>query len=192
LGEGAVKGVLGCLVVLVLLVVGGTLLAPLSSLWTVVFPLWICLYPLSSLGTTASAIATYMVVQRTTPAPGPLNLTALAWAFAAALAVLVVTSRLEHRLARRTTYRVFRHVLRLGLFGATASTLLLRYTGEAPVVPDRLPDLAQLWRALNSPVEIGMVLGVIVVMHFLLWTDNGIRRAWHGLLEVLRLRPTGL
>jgi hypothetical protein len=34
------------------------------------------------------------------------------------------------------------------------------------------------------------MLGVIVAMHFLLWTDNRILRAWDGVLEVLT-KPNG-
>jgi hypothetical protein len=132
-----------------------------------------------------------MVLRQALPrAPGPLNQDALVWALLVALVVFVVTSRLEHRLARHVTYRIPRHILGLGMFGLAACMLLLRYSGRVILLPGRLPDLARLCRALDDRVQIGVMLGVIVAMHFLLWTDNRILRAWDGVLEVLT-KPNG-
>ena len=164
-------GGLGCLLVPVLIILG--------------LQLWVCLYPLSGLATLGSAVGVYLLLQSGLPKhPGAINSSAVVIAFIIALVVLVVTSRLEQRLGRRAAYRIPRHVVRLGLFGLAANMVFLNYGGRAFI----RPSFAYIWRPFETPVQTAVVLGAIVGMHFLMWTDNGIRDTWHGLLEAIRLR----
>jgi hypothetical protein len=186
---GAGRGALGCLFVLALLFFGGPLFNLASGRWVGVLPLWVALYPGNSLSTVASGIGAYMLLQQKAPTPGPINTNALLWALPVALVAFVVTSRLEHTLARGAAYRTFRHIVRLGIFGLGAQILVLQSSGQNLFPRRRPPDFARLWHGLSDPVGIGVTVAVVVGMHFLLWTDNPLRRFWHGALEALRLRP---
>ena len=170
-GTATTGGGLGCLLVPVLIILG--------------VQLWVCLYPLSGLATLGSAVGVYLLLQSGLPKhPDAINSSAVVAAFVVALVVLVVTSRFEQRLGRRAAYRIPRHVIRLGLFGLAANMLFLNYGGRALIGP----GFAYIWRPFETPIQTAVVLGAIVGMHFLMWTDNGIRDTWHGLLEAIRLR----
>lgn len=160
-GTATTGGGLGCLLVPVLIILG--------------VQFWVCLYPLSGLATLGSAAGVYLLLQSGLPKhPGAINSSAMMLAFVVALVVLVVTSRFEQRLGQRAAYRIPRHVIRLGLFGLAANMLFFGF--------------AYIWRPFETPIQTAVVLGAIVGMHFLMWTDNGIRDTWHGLLEAIRLR----
>jgi len=170
-GDSTAGGGLGCLLVPVLIILG--------------VQFWVCLYPLSGLATLGSAAGIYLLLQHGFPRhPGAVNSSAVVIAFVIALVVLVVTSRLEQRLGRRAAYRIPRHLIRLGLFGLAASMVFLNYGGRALI----RPNFAFIWRPFETPIQTAAVLGAIVGLHFLMWTDNGIRDTWHGLLETVRLR----
>jgi hypothetical protein len=150
----------------------------LYTLFVLLVPLWVGLYPINGLATAGA----YMWLDRMVPLPvGPVNAAA-----AGALVVFVLTHRLEHSLARGTGYRVGRHVLRLLVFGAAAYAQLLRYERGYLVAPIAY----HVWRFLqNPPRTLIVVLGTMAIVHFLTWTDNSMRARWHEILDLLRLRP---
>jgi hypothetical protein len=184
--SGRLAGILGWLTPLLLAALVLVALGPrrgdaLATLWVLLVPLWVGLYPLNGLATAG----TYLWLHQMLPqAPGAPNVPAAA----AALVVFVVTQRLEHRLARQAAYRVPRHLVRLSVFGLAAYAQLLRYQGHLLVDPVPL----HVSRFLRNPTPVVVaVVGTVVVAHLLLWPDNRTRRGWHQLLEALHLRERG-
>jgi hypothetical protein len=166
---------------LVLLVLGPRRGDALLYFWVLLVPLWVGLYPINGLATAGM----YLWLSQAVPQQ---QATVNVPAAAAALVVFVVTQRLEHQLARRPVYRIPRHVVRIGVIGLAAYAQLLRNQGHLLVDPLHL----HVWRFLRNPVPVAIVvLGAVAVAHYLLWTDNGTRRAWHDLLAALRLRDPG-
>jgi hypothetical protein len=159
----------GCLLVPVLAILG--------------FYFWPALYPFSALASLAGAAGTYLLLRNVLPATPeiPLNGNAAIAASVVALVVLWMTSRLDHRLARRPAYRIVRHMVRLGILAIAVS---IKLQGVA-VLSTSFP---RGWRPFADPVEGAIVLVVLVASHFLMWTNNAVRETWHGMLEAIRLR----
>lgn len=170
-GSAATGAGLGCLFVPVLIIFG--------------VQFWALLYPLSGLATLGTAIGVYRLLEGGLPrTPQDASTNATTIALIAGLVVLWVTSRLEQRLGRHPAYRIPRHLVRLVLFGLAANLMLVNGTGSIFT----RSGFAHLWRPFATPTQTAVVLGAIVGMHFLLWTDNMIRETWHGMLAIIRLR----
>jgi hypothetical protein len=146
---------------------------------------WVPLYPLSGAASIATAAGVYLVLQGRIPrTPLDVNSNALLIGVGAGLVVLWLTSRLEQRLGRHAAYRIPRHLVRLALFGLAANIWLLNQFG----LGFARPGFAHLVRPFETPTQTAVFVGVVVGMHFVLWTDNVIRQTWHGMLEAVRLR----
>lgn len=170
-GSAATGGGLGCLLVPVLIILS--------------LQFWALLYPLSGLASIGTAIGVCLLVHGGIPrTPQDLSTNAITIGLVAGLVVLVVTSRLEQRLGRHAAYRVPRHLVRLVLFGLAANLMLVNGTGSIFT----RSGFVHLWRPFATPTQTAVVLGAVVGMHFLLWTDNMVRETWHGMLEAIRLR----
>jgi hypothetical protein len=149
----------------------------LYLLFVLLVPLWVGLYPINGLATAG----TYLWLDRMLPLAGSA-------AVVGAAVVFVLTHRLEHSLAQGARYRMGRHVFRLVLFGVAGYAQLLRYEGGVLVAPVAF----HVWRFMQNPLRtLAVVLGTIVTVHVLVWSDNPIRARWHDILDALRLRPKG-
>lgn len=170
-GGGAATAGCGCLLIPALLLLG--------------VYCWVPLYPLSGAASIATAAGVYLVLQGRIPrTPLDVNSNVLLIGVGAGLVVLWLTNRLEQRLGRHAAYRIPRHLVRLALFGLAANIWLLNQFG----LGFARPGFAHLVRPFETPTQTAVFAGVVVGMHFVLWTDNVIRQTWHGMLEAVRLR----
>ena len=145
-------------------------------------PLLGALYPLVAAIEIGVARGVFSLVSRIDPGV-PLN-THIAIAALACLVLLWPASRLEQRLAEHRAYRIVRHVVRLALI----AVLTYRLTSTMPA-DSALPAWTQPLRGLfHSPAQLGVVVGTVVLMHFLLRDLLGVRAAWGRGLAAVRLR----
>jgi len=144
-------------------------------------PLLVALYPLVAAIEIGAARGAFLLVGKVDPG-APMNMH-IAITAAACLALLWPASRLEQRLANHCAYRVARHIVRLAL----VAVLAYRLTSTMPI--DTSAAWMQPFRGLfRSPAQLGIVLGAVVLLHFLLRNALGIRTVWRRSLEVVRLR----
>jgi len=156
----------------------------------VLWEVWILLYPLSAAIASFSLLYGAGLARRFVPNDSAINpdLLASSIAVAAALIVLWNVSRLEHVLARFMVYRIARHLVRVVLAGVIAIAAIQSLQG----IPlwYRLPtrDVSQV---LASPKNMGIVLGVMLAAHFVLWNWRWGRQFWHRRLMGAQLRKRG-
>jgi hypothetical protein len=152
----------------------------------ILWEVWICLYPLSALAglvTLLYSMPFLRSVLPTSPIIGP-GLYAVVLGFVLAAIALWTASRLEHRLARSLFYRLPRHLVRLVLLGWATALAIQKYHG-LPYNP--MPEaIAPL---LKDHTNLGIVIGVMVAAHFILWNWKGAREFWHRRLVGARLAP---
>jgi len=155
---------------------------------------WVCLYPLTAaagllgVGVSAQALAALM-------AKGviPRNALILLGAYVVGVAVVVVMSRIEYRLAQILPFRIIRHVVRLGIFGLMTTALLPLFYGtpEGNSATEYFTRFfsrpGNVGRVLANPVNLAIVLAVIVAMHFFLW-KSGLNEFWHRRLSAIGLK----
>jgi len=154
-----------------------------------VSPVWACLYPLAA---GAGCLALFFVAGvaiRFIPRDAPLNpnLIASSIALFAALVVLWNVSRFEHVLARFNAYRIPRHLVRLGLLGGLAVVSIEWLRGIPLSFAVSAPSFK---RALFDPTNLGIVLGVVVASHFILWNWKWAHDVWDRRLIAARLRKS--
>jgi hypothetical protein len=170
---------------------GGVALAPGS--WPIlslilapfVWKLWMCLYPLPALAGAATVFAGALAFKRFLPpqADSTVNALAIATPFVLGLAVLIIMSRVDHRIGRYLAYRIPRHIVRLMLLGIVVVAGIQEAQGIVVYGPWPMANL----RALGN-TEIAIVLAFLVGAHFLLWTNNFVRRTWNSRLAAIWLR----
>jgi hypothetical protein len=98
--------------------------------------------------------------------------------------VWFVSSRIEHRLGRRRSYRALRHVARLLILAAAVVGI---YLAATDVPPPASPVDLSAWISVNLGLAAALVV-TILVAHLLLWKANRLRAGWHRLLEMCYLR----
>jgi hypothetical protein len=170
---------------------GGTAVAPGS--WPIlslilvpfVWKLWMCLYPLPALAGFATVFAGAFAFNRFMPpqADSTMRLLATGAPYVLGLAVLIVMSRVDHRIGRYLAYRLPRHIVRLALLALLVIAGIQEAQGIVVYGPWPMANL----RALQNS-DIAIVVVVLVAMHFLLWTNNFIRRIWQSRLAAIGLR----
>jgi hypothetical protein len=154
----------------------------------VLWEVWVCLYPISALAGLLTLLYGMPFLRNVLP-PSPLigpGLYAVVLAFVAAAIVLWNVSRLEHVLARHNLYRILRHLVRLPLLGM-GTVILLQKAQGLPYDPTP----AGVTQFLKTPANLGIVLGVMVASHFILWNWKGAREWWHRRLAGAQLRKRG-
>lgn len=154
----------------------------------ILWQVWVCLYPLSALaGGVTFAVATPVLralLPRTTViAPG---LFPIAGGIIAALVAGWNVCRLEEVLAKSYFYRVLRHLVRLPLLGMATATILQK----AQLRPYD-PSLGGIAQVLRTPSNLGIVVGVMIASHFILWNWKWGREFWHRRLASAQLRRRG-
>jgi hypothetical protein len=150
------------------------------------FAVWACLYPMPTVAGVLVFLAVWplfgSLIMRVDPTAGAV---AIVLAFTVGMIVVVRLSRLEHRIARYAVYRHPRHVVRLLLL----SVLTIRSTVmDANLLPRPGEPVLNL-AYLRTPQGEAFGIGVLVVIHLLLWKAGWMRRFWHGRLEAIGLRP---
>ena len=155
-----------------------------------VWQLWLCLYPIASLSGLATVVAgLFFLGKIMPPAPGfAVNPRAVLIAYAAGLVVLVIVSRLDHRLAQHAVYRIPRHAVRLILLAGLAIVFLQEVRGIPGFGRGPIPNL----RLLGNSENMIMVLAFLAGMHFLMWHAKTVRQIWHHRLEAIGLRSAKL
>jgi hypothetical protein len=153
-------------------------------------PVWACLYPLAAAAGYLALLFVAGIAIRFVPRDAPVNpnLIASAIALVAALIVIWNASRFEHVLARFNAYRIPRHLVRLALLAALAVVAIQRLQG-IPISYAVSPPIFK--RALFEPTNLGVVLGVVVVSHFMLWNWKWARDFWDRRLTAAQLRKRG-
>jgi len=151
----------------------------------VLWELWICLYPLSTLAGLFTFVYAAPVMQRIMPrssffAPGLYAVGAL---LALCLFVIWTVSRYEHVFANNIVYRAARHVVRILLLGLATVVLIEQWHG----VPYNI-QWPMVSRILKMPQYLAMVIAAMVAAHFALWNWKWGREFWHRRLVAARLR----
>ena len=156
----------------------------------VLSPAWACLYPLSATAGLFTLLFGAGLAVRFVPHDTSINpnLIASAIALVAALVVLWNVSRLEHILSRYNAYRIPRHVVRLVLI-AVATVIAIQRAQGIPI--SYAAQNLNLKYVLSNPMNLGIVIGVVVASHFILWNWKWARDFWHARLEGARLRKKG-
>src|SRR5260370_14464915 len=150
-----------------------------------VWKLWMCLYPLPALAGAATVFAGPFPFKQFLPPQTDSTVNALITCspYVLGLAVLVIMSRVDHRIGRYLAYRIPRHIVRLLLLGIVVIAGVQEAQGIVVYGPWPMANL----RALGN-TEIAIVLAFLVGMHFLLWTNNFVRRMWNTRLAAIWLR----
>jgi len=159
------------------------------ALLVVTIPL-ACLYPLTAAAALSAAIFMRPLLVRSFTGDAD---TVLVCTLALVLVVTYVVIRLEYRLAQNPQFRMFRHGVRLLLFGVIGvPTILFFMNPDTPFTYTMFvlkvlatPRLIVRWLAM--PVNDAILLGGLVGLHFLLWNAERLRAFWHR-----RLRSVGL
>ena len=159
-----------------------------------VWMFWICLYPLTAAAGVFTGVLTWSLLSRVLTASDEASVAQLGGVIAG-YATAIIVSRVEYKLAQNIGLRMARHAVRLLLFGALAipwfqavikNTKLggssTRYIFAVLSHPQFM--VSQLANAQN----LGIVLAVMVGMHFLLWKAERLRTFWHRRLFWLGLK----
>lgn len=159
-------------------------LIAVGALW----PVWVCLYPLSALTGALTFFYAYPFLLRFVPRSLLVgeSLPVLIVGFGAAAVVLWNVSRFEHILAANQGFRIARQMVRLPLFGLLAILAIekahgVRYNLAWPLVS----------RILSIPQYLAIVIGAMVAAHFILWNWKSAREFWHRRLMGAQLRRRG-
>jgi len=155
-----------------------------------VSPVWACLYPVAAAAGYLALLFVAGIAIRYVPRDAPINpnLIASAIALVAALVVLWNVSRLENVLARFNAYRIPRHLVRLVLLASLAVVAIQMLRGTPISYALATPNFKH---ALFEPANLGIVLGVVVASHFILWNWKWARDFWDRRLTAARLRKRG-
>lgn len=155
----------------------------------VLWPVWVCLYPLAAVTGAFTFYYAYPFLLRFVPRSvlAGENLPVLVVGFAAAAVVLWNVSRFEHVLAANQGFRLARHVVRLPLFGLLAILAIERYHGVRYNLSWPLVS-----RVLSIPQYLAIVIGTMVAAHFILWNWAWAREFWHRRLMIARLRKPAM
>jgi len=156
---------------------------------------WVCLYPLTAVAGLLSAVYSAgalaaLMAKGIIPRNGML----LLGAYVVGIAVVVVLSRVEYRLAQILPYRIIRHVARLGIFALLTIALLPLFYGapEGNTATEYFTRFfsrpGSIGHVLANPVNIGIVLAVVAGMHFFLWKSKGLSDFWHRRLSAIGLK----
>lgn len=151
------------------------------------WPLYVALYPIAGLAAGAAMIAAILLLQGVLPPQPGMPFNVFVWLIALAAsgaAAVVVTRFVESRLAQNAAFRIARHVLRLALFGGMTLIVIQKATG----IPSDTTMGVDFIKASATPINLAIVLGVVVGMHFLLWKGEGFRSFWHRRLEAVGAR----
>jgi len=107
------------------------------------------------------------------------------------IAALWFSSRLDHSLAQRQSYRTARHIIRMTMLGFVVLYLQM----AAEMGGDNWPELtsfSDVERLLGDLSHNVAAFIVVLACHFWLWNLRWFRSPWHDKLESLRLRPDDL
>jgi hypothetical protein len=162
------------------------------TLFTLLYfwPFFACLYPLTvATGLAAAWIARPLIAGRFYADEANALFGVLAILIAIVIAAMI---RVEYRLAQTSAFRVARHALRLLLFAILAVPTIewlhpgvqLTYTMYLLTFSSHPRYLAGF---LRNPINLGIVLAIVIGLHFLLWKGERARAFWHR-----RLRHVGL
>jgi hypothetical protein len=175
---------------------GGPFLSIAASLVMapLVWMFWICLYPMTAVAGVFAGVLSWSLLSRVLTARDVASVAPLGGVIAGYAAVIIV-SRIEFKLTQNIALRQARHAVRLVLFGALAIPWFqgvimnakvggssTRYIFAVLSHPQFL--LAQMANRQN----LGIVLAVMVGMHFLLWKAERLRAYWHRRLFWLGLK----
>jgi hypothetical protein len=155
-----------------------------------VSPVWACLYPLAAGAGSLALLFVAGIAIRCLPRDVPINpnLIASAIAFVVALIVMWNVSRFEHILARFDAYRIPRHLVRLVLLGGLAVVAIQWLRGIPISYAVSAPSFKHV---LFEPTNLGIVLGVVLASHFVLWNWKWAQDFWDRRLMAAQLRKRG-
>jgi hypothetical protein len=159
-----------------------------------VWMFWICLYPMTAVASVFTGFLTGSLLSRILTARDEAD-TALLGGVIAGFAAAIFVSRVEYRLAQNFALRQTRHAVRLLLFGALAIPWFqgmikdTRLGGSSTLYIFAVLSHPQILASqLANGQNLGIVLAVMVGMHFLLWRAEGLRAFWHRRLFWIGLK----
>jgi hypothetical protein len=151
---------------------------------------FICLYPMPALAAGFAAVFfAGFLVRSVLPLVSPLNVMLVQIVgYAAAIAALYVTMRLEQQLSRHIWYRIPRNVVRLimfailGINAAENNNGIPLFSGTNPALIPR--NIANI---LTTPDYLIFVFAFVAVMQLIIWKAEPFRVLWHTCLQGLGL-----
>ncbi|MEP6574415.1 MAG: hypothetical protein ABJD11_17070 [Gemmatimonadota bacterium] len=174
---------------------GGGFLAMVIISLVLVTLVWIpmaCIYPLTAFAGGFAGLGAYLLSARLLPPDGG-DVASLLGIIVGAVVVWKVY-RLEHRLAQHPGFRLMRHVVRLLLLAVWVIPIIeLTMGGTAPTTTTRyvlatVSNPRALVSFLTRPQNLLIWVVAIAALHFLLWSDNPVRRWWHRRLTYVGLK----
>jgi hypothetical protein len=159
-----------------------------------VWMFWVCLYPMTAIAAIATGLMAWSMLSRVLTASDEASVAQLGGVIAG-FAAAVIVCRVENKLAQNAGLRWARHAVRLVLLGALAIPWIQAILFNAKVggsttryVFAVLSNPRVIMSMLANAQNLGIVIAVMVGMHFLLWKAERLRAFWHRRLFWLGLK----